>query len=405
MFNRLKFIFLLTTLILYSTSCYTQNLTQKDLELKRISLVNEIKNIQKLINNSKGEKKLVLENIENLNYKLDLQNEIIKITNNELNIISVSIRNNQESINQLQKSQQILKSQYSEMILKSYKTRSKTGKLMFIFSSVNFQQALKRIQYFKQYSEFQNNQLQKIAVNTKELKSLANKLNNDKNLQLKLVSDNKKTKNNINLEISKKNNLLNFISNNQTKYLREIKLKQQKTAKIDKEIEKIIAKAIAESNRKKNTSSKLFALTPEAKILSNNFISNKGKLPWPVEKGYISLKYGKQPHPIVKTATIQSNGIRIITASFQKARTIFNGTVYRIISSKNGSKTILIQHGNFFTVYKNLSDIYVKKGDKVSTKQELGQIITNKSSGQTILSFSLFRDNKTENPLLWIGKK
>ncbi|MDC0477424.1 peptidoglycan DD-metalloendopeptidase family protein [Flavobacteriaceae bacterium] len=405
MFNRLKFIFLLTTLILYSTSCYTQNLTQKDLELKRISLVNEIKNIQKLINNSKGEKKLVLENIENLNYKLELQNEIIKITNNELNIISVSIRNNQESINQLQKSQQILKSQYSEMILKSYKTRSKTGKLMFIFSSVNFQQALKRIQYFKQYSEFQNNQLQKIAVNTKELKSLANKLNNDKNLQLKLVSDNKKIKNNINLEISKKNNLLNFISNNQTKYLREIKLKQQKTAKIDKEIEKIIAKAIAESNRKKNISSKLFALTPEAKILSNNFISNKGKLPWPVEKGYISLKYGKQPHPIVKTATIQSNGIRIITASFQKARTIFNGTVYRIISSKNGSKTILIQHGNFFTVYKNLSDIYVKKGDKVSTKQELGQIITNKSSGQTILSFSLFRDNKTENPLLWIGKK
>jgi len=405
MFNRLKFIFLLTTLILYSTSCYAQNLTQKDLELKRISLVNEIKNIQKLINNSKDEKKLVLEKIENLNYKLDLQNEIIKITNNELNIISVSIRNNQESINQLQKSQQILKSQYSEMILKSYKTRSKTGKLMFIFSSVNFQQALKRIQYFKQYSEFQNNQLQKIAVNTKELKSLANKLNNDKNLQLKLVSDNKKIKNNINLEISNKNNLLNFISNNQTKYLREIKLKQQKTAKIDKEIEKIIAKAIAESNRKKNTSSKLFALTPEAKILSNNFISNKGKLPWPVEKGYISLKYGKQPHPIVKTATIQSNGIRIITASFQKARTIFNGTVYRIISSKNGSKTILIQHGNFFTVYKNLSDIYVKKGDKVSTKQELGQIITNKSSGQTILSFSLFRDNKTENPLLWIGKK
>ncbi|MDB2354683.1 peptidoglycan DD-metalloendopeptidase family protein [Flavobacteriaceae bacterium] len=390
---------------MYSISCYTQNLTQKDLELKRISLVNEIKNIQKLINNSKDEKKLVLENIENLNYKLDLQNEIIKITNNELNIISVSIRNNQESINQLQKSQQILKSQYSEMILKSYKTRSKTGKLMFIFSSVNFQQALKRIQYFKQYSEFQSNQLQKIAVNTKELKSLANKLNNDKNLQLKLVSDNKKIKNNINLEISKKNNLLNFISNNQTKYLREIKLKQQKTAKIDKEIEKIIAKAIAESNRKKNTSSKLFALTPEAKILSNNFISNKGKLPWPVEKGYISLKYGKQPHPIVKTATIQSNGIRIITASFQKARTIFNGTVYRIISSKNGSKTILIQHGNFFTVYKNLSDIYVKKGDKVSTKQELGQIITNKSSGQTILSFSLFRDNKTENPLLWIGKK
>ena len=295
MFNRLKFIFLLTTLILYSTFCYAQNLSQKDLELKRIDLVNEIKNIQKLINNSKDERKLAVENIENLNYKLDLQNEIIKITNNELNIISVSIRNNQEAINLLKKSQQSLKSQYAEMILKSYKTRSKTGKLMFIFSSVNFQQALKRIQYFKQYSEFQNNQLQKIAINTKELKSLANKLNNDKNLQLKLISDNQNVKNNISQELSNKNNLLNFISKNQTKYVREIKLKQQKTAKIDREIEKIIARAIAESKRKKNTSSNLFTLTPEAKLLSNNFISNKGKLPWPVQKGYVSLKYGKQP--------------------------------------------------------------------------------------------------------------
>jgi len=405
MFNRLKFIFLLTTLILYNTFCYAQNLSQKDLELKRIDLVNEIKNIQKLINNSKDERKLAVENIENLNYKLDLQNEIIKITNNELNIISVSIRNNQEAINLLKKSQQSLKSQYAEMILKSYKTRSKTGKLMFIFSSVNFQQALKRIQYFKQYSEFQNNQLQKIAINTKELKSLANKLNNDKNLQLKLISDNQNVKNNISQELSNKNNLLNFISKNQTKYVREIKLKQQKTAKIDREIEKIIARAIAESKRKKNTSSNLFTLTPEAKLLSNNFISNKGKLPWPVQKGYVSLKYGKQPHPVVKTATIQSNGIRIITASSQKARTIFNGTIYRIISSKNGSKTILIQHGNFFTVYKNLSTIYVNKGDKVFTKQEIGLIMTNKNSGQTILSFSLFKDNKTENPLFWIGKK
>ncbi|MDA9067219.1 peptidoglycan DD-metalloendopeptidase family protein [Flavobacteriaceae bacterium] len=405
MFNRLKFIFLITTLILYNTFCYAQNLSQKDLELKRIDLVNEIKNIQKLINNSKDERKLAVENIENLNYKLDLQNEIIKITNNELNIISVSIRNNQEAINLLKKSQQSLKSQYAEMILKSYKTRSKTGKLMFIFSSVNFQQALKRIQYFKQYSEFQNNQLQKIAINTKELKSLANKLNNDKNLQLKLISDNQNVKNNISQELSNKNNLLNFISKNQTKYVREIKLKQQKTAKIDREIEKIIARAIAESKRKKNTSSNLFTLTPEAKLLSNNFISNKGKLPWPVQKGYVSLKYGKQPHPVVKTATIQSNGIRIITASSQKARTIFNGTIYRIISSKNGSKTILIQHGNFFTVYKNLSTIYVNKGDKVFTKQEIGLIMTNKNSGQTILSFSLFKDNKTENPLFWIGKK
>tara|TARA_B110001452_G_scaffold163980_1_gene136746 strand:+ start:1304 stop:2521 length:1218 start_codon:yes stop_codon:yes gene_type:complete len=405
MLNRLGFIFSVIGLFIYSMSCNAQSLNQKDLELKRISLAKEINNIQKLINRSKDERKLVVENIDNLNYKLDLQNEVIKITNNELNLISASIQNNQEAINRLKKSQKILKDQYAVMILRSYKTRSKTGKLMFVFSSANFQQALKRIQYFKQYSEYQNKQLQKIANNAEQLIIMGDNLSKEKNLQLKLISDNQNIKNNISQELSNKNKLLNFISKNQTKYVREIKLKQQKTAKIDKEIEKIIARAIAESNRKKNTSSKLFALTPEAKLLSNNFISNKGKLPWPVQKGYVSLKYGKQPHPIVKTATIQSNGIRIITASSQKARTIFNGTVYRIISSKNGSKTILIQHGNFFTVYKNLSNIYVNKGDEVFTKQEIGLIMTNKNSGQTILSFSLFKDNKTENPLFWIGKK
>ena len=405
MLNRLGFIFSVIGLFIYSMSCNAQSLNQKDLELKRISLAKEINNIQKLINRSKDERKLVVENIDNLNYKLDLQNEVIKITNNELNLISASIQNNQEAINRLKKSQKILKDQYAVMILRSYKTRSKTGKLMFVFSSANFQQALKRIQYFKQYSEYQNKQLQKIANNAEQLIIMGDNLSKEKNLQLKLISDNQNIKNNISQELSNKNKLLNFISKNQTKYVREIKLKQQKTAKIDKEIEKIIARAIAESNRKKNTSSKLFALTPEAKLLSNNFISNKGKLPWPVQKGYVSLKYGKQPHPIVKTATIQSNGIRIITASSQKARTIFNGTVYRIISSKNGSKTILIQHGNFFTVYKNLSNIYVNKGDEVFTKQEIGHIMTNKNSGQTILSFSLFKDNKTENPLFWIGKK
>ena len=405
MLSRLSFLLFTLFLFAYSLNGYSQYLNQSDLERKRIELTKEINNIQKLISNSKNKKKLVVENIENLNYKLDLQNEVIKIINNELNIISASINNNQSVINQLLKSQELLKSQYADMILRSYKTRSKTGKLMFIFSSSNFQQALKRIQYFKQYSDYQNNQLEQIEINTAELKVLGTQLIEEKTIQESLIIENQITKNNVSIQLLSKNKLLQSISSNEIQYVREIKNKQKTSAKIDKEIEKIIARAIAESNRKKKISSKVFALTPEAKILSNNFTSNKGKIPWPVEKGYVTLKYGKQPHPVVKTATIQSNGIRIITASSQNVRSIFDGVIYRIISSKNGSKTILVQHGNFFTVYKNLSTIYVEKGDQVSTKQNLGKIITNKSSGQTILSFSLFKDNKTENPLLWLGQK
>ena len=405
MSSRLDFVLFTLLLFAYSLNSYSQSSSQSDLELKRIELTKEINNIQKLISSSKNKKKLVVENIQNLNYKLDLQNEVIKIINNELNIISASIIYNQSVINQLFKSQELLKSQYADMILRSYKTRSKTGKLMFIFSSSNFQQALKRIQYFKQYSDYQNNQLQQIEKNTVELKALRTQLIDEKTIQESLISENQTTKNNVSTQLLSKNKLLQSISSNEIQYVKEIKSKQKISAKIDKEIKNIIARAIAESNRKKKTNSKVFALTPEAKILSNNFTSNKGKLPWPVEKGYVTLKYGKQPHPVVKTATIQSNGIRIITASSQNVRSIFDGVIYRIISSKNGSKTILVQHGNFFTVYKNLASIYVEKGDRVSTKQDLGKIITNKISGQTILSFSLFKDNKTENPLLWLGQK
>ena len=405
MSSRLDFVLFTLLLFAYSLNSYSQSSSQSDLELKRIELTKEINNIQKLISSSKNKKKLVVENIQNLNYKLDLQNEVIKIINNELNIISASIIYNQSVINQLFKSQELLKSQYADMILRSYKTRSKTGKLMFIFSSSNFQQALKRIQYFKQYSDYQNKQLQQIANNTVELKVLRTQLIKEKTIQESLIIENQTTKNNVSIQLLSKNKLLQSISSNEIQFVKEIKSKQKISAKIDKEIKNIIARAIAESNRKKKTNSKVFALTPEAKILSNNFTSNKGKLPWPVEKGYVTLKYGKQPHPVVKTATIQSNGIRIITASSQNVRSIFDGVIYRKIKKKNGSKTILVQHGNFFTVYKNLASIYVEKGDRVSTKQDLGKIITNKISGQTILSFSLFKDNKTENPLLWLGQK
>jgi peptidoglycan hydrolase CwlO-like protein len=193
MLSRLSFV-ISFVLLIFSLTIYAQNNTKKQLELKRIELLREIKNTQNLINKSKDNKKLIFENIENLNYKLDLQNEIIRLNNNELNDISSSIEQNKIKIDRLIESQEILKKQYSEMILRSFKTRSKTQKLMFIFSSVNFQQALKRIQYFKQYSDYQNNQLLKIKSNTLELKLLEKSLLTDKQFQQNLILNNTKIK-------------------------------------------------------------------------------------------------------------------------------------------------------------------------------------------------------------------
>ena len=185
------------------------------------------------------------------------------------------------------------------------------------------------------------------------------------------------------------------INQNQEFYASQINEKNKKVLQLDKQIQKIIESAIDKSE---------FLTTAEAKKLSKEFNSNKGRLPWPVSNGYVILGFGKQPHPIVKTAIIQSNGVRIRTSKGLSARTIFNGVVYSIIVSKTKTYTVIIQHGSFFSVYKNLKSIAVNKGDEVFTKDLIGEITTDITNGQTILNFSIFKDGKAEDPTLWIYK-
>jgi septal ring factor EnvC (AmiA/AmiB activator) len=196
------------------------------------------------------------------------------------------------------------------------------------------------------------------------------------------------------------------IKNNINIYSAQLRAKQREADRIDKEINRIIREAIAKSNKKagNSESSTGFALTAEEKILASNFVSNKGKLPWPVEKGYVTLRYGTQPSPIDRSLTIKSNGVRITTERGAKVRAVFNGEVSEIIKLKNVNPIIMIRHGNYISIYKNLSSVYVKKGDKVSTKQEIGEVFTNPSTGETILSFTISKGFSTENPASWIYK-
>ena len=195
-------------------------------------------------------------------------------------------------------------------------------------------------------------------------------------------------------------------------YKKQIQKFQREEERIDAQIDKLIRDAIAASNRKaggsteavaaSSTSKATFTLTAEAKELASKFTSNKGSLPWPVEKGYVSTYYGKQPHPIVSSATIQSNGVRITTNEGSTARAVFEGTVLAIQVMSGNQKAVLIQHGNYITVYKNLENTNLNTGDKVKTKQEIGTIFTDKITGKTILSFLLTNNATTLNPAIRI---
>lgn len=402
--NKTLHIFLFTGLLLCGISVMGQSQKQKELEARRKQLLNEIEQINTLLFTNKKKEKSVISQVEDLNYKVGVRKNLIKVTNDQANLLSREINANQKEISSLRDQLQILKEDYAAMIVRSYKSRSDQSKVMFLLSSENFKQAYKRLQYIKQYADYQQEQGEKIKVNTEKLQEVNTTLLRQKKDKEKLIEENRMAKNRLEEELKEQNDLMASIRKNLSTYNSQIKKKQQEADRIDKEIDRLIREAIAASNKKagNTTSSTNYALTAEAKALAANFEANKGRLPWPVEKGVVKLGYGRQPSPIDKTVTINSNGVRIATEEGSKVRAVFDGEVSAIVVIKNANPAIIIRHGNYFTIYKNLSKIFVKQGDKVTTKQVIGEVFTNKSNGETILGFGVNKNTNTENPANWI---
>lgn len=401
--------FLINTVIVLafaSQECYSQSKRQIELEEKRVELQKQIKEITRMLFEVKKEKKSVVNAVENLNYKISVRKNLIRITNQQANLLTLEINDNQNQISNKRDKIRLLKDEYAKMILKSYKNRSVDNKLMFVLSSSNFQQAYRRLQYIKQYADYQKLQAEIIKQETKQLQKFNKELLRQKKDKDKLVSENKAAKAILDKELIAQNSLIEEIQKNLTKFSAQIKLKQKETEKLDAEIRKLIREAIAASNKKAGKTGKqaTFALTPEQRKLAATFTANKGKLPWPVVKGVVKLRFGTNPSPIDPKIKIRSNGVRIATNQSEPVRAVWEGTVQGVMTPKNGNNTIMIRHGNYITVYKNLSKFYVSKGDKVTTKQVIGEVLTNKVSGESILSFGIYKDSVIQNPSTWIYK-
>jgi septal ring factor EnvC (AmiA/AmiB activator) len=400
-----KIVFILGFLL--STALgFSQSDKQKQLESRRQELRREIQKINELRSENKSKAKSELSLIEDFNYKISVLSNLIKVTNQQANLLTREISSNQNKISSLRDELKQLKEDYAAMIVKSYKSKNQQSRIMFLLSSNDFKQAYKRLQYIKQYSDYQKKQGEIIKIKTVELQDTNASLLKQQEDKKKLIAENRGVQNTLEKERKQHQTVMVSIKKNLSRYASQIKKKQREANRIDREIDRIIKAAIAKSNKKagKTASSKTFALTSEEKVLASNFISNKGKLPWPVEKGFVRLGYGSQPHPIDRSLIIKSNGVRIATEKGAKARAVFDGEVSEILKMKNVNPIVMIRHGNYLTLYRNLSQVYVKKGDKVKTKQVIGEVFTNPSNGETILSFTLSKGTATENPASWIYK-
>ncbi|AKA35038.1 murein hydrolase activator EnvC family protein [Flagellimonas lutaonensis] len=381
---------------------FSQTSEQKVLEAKRAKLQNEIKEINRLLFAEKKQKGNVLEHMEALDKKINVRQQLIRVTNQQSNLLNRQINVNIRSISKLREDLRLLKEEYAQLIQKSYQNRTQNNRLMFLLSSEDFFQAFKRWQYMKQYAEHRKQQGEKIMQKTEELAALNIELTEQRKAKEKLLAENVRIKNQLYKEIKTQKELLQSIRKNERAYAAAIEQKKKEASRIDREIERLIRSAIASSNKKAGKTSSRFVLTPEAEMVANNFSSNKGKLIWPVEKGIKSQGFGVYADKVYPGIKHQNNGVTIATDKGAKARAIFEGEVITIFTNKMGIKGVYLRHGNYISMYYNLSKVYVQKGDKVAAKEPLGEIYTNRFDGSTALKFYLYRDTDRLNPEEWI---
>ena len=375
---------------------------QKQLEAQKISIKKEIQQINNLINDSRKKSRGLADELEDIQLKISVRDRLIRINNSQVNNLNNIISNQNERIADLEVDLKKLKDEYSKIVYSSYKKRSSEMKLMFLFASDNINQAFRRFQYFKQYSKYRKEQANKIVSLQEEISNNIDSLDKRKIEKQNVVKENQSVRQTLNQDRIKQNNLYNNLLKDQKNYAVEIQEKEKQARLIDNEIQKLIRLAIAESNNNNNSSN--FALTPEGRLISSNFQSNKGRLPWPVREGVITRRFGTQPHPVVRTTTINSNGISIATSANSIAYSVFEGEVLSVYGFSGGNPGVLIRHGKYISNYQNLSSIFVKKGDKVMANDEIGIVFTNESTGKTVLKFNIFNELKPENPTIWLAR-
>lgn len=407
------------------STAYAQVDKQKELEEKRKTILEEIKQINSLLFKTKKEEKSVLSQVEDLNQRIAATENLIRITNQQANLLTRNINENINKISDLREELTKMKADYAEMVRKSYKSKNQQNRVMFLLSSENFLQAYKRVQYMKQYANFRKKQGEGIKEKTEQLQKLNADLIEQKKDKQKLISENEASKKALTKERKDQRDLVATLKKDEGKYTSQIRNKQREADEIDRQIEALIKAAIEEANRlarekalaeskaagttvstknviTKPAKTEAFALTAEDKALAASFASNKGKLPWPVEKGMVIKSFGRHQHPQFPNVTTNNSGVEIATNDNAEVRTIFDGQVMAIQLIKGANKVVFIQHGDFISVYSNLATVNVKKGDKVSTKQTIGTVAKSPTEGRTVLKFYIYQNKTKINPADWI---
>jgi murein hydrolase activator len=383
--------------------------TRADLEQDKQSIEREIQLINQMLQETKKTAEISLNHLVMINRQISSRENLIRTINNEISLINHRIGVLNTNIETLNKDLEDLRESYALMVQQAYRNRDAMHKIMFIFSSKSFNQAFLRMRYLQQYARHRQLQAEKIKETTITLSEQRAALQLEHTRQQRLLVQQRQEMESLANEKTTQDRTVTQLRKRERELIQ--RLREQELAA--RELQRAIERVIAEERRKAQelaraegrTPADMFALTPEERLLSDNFADNQGRLLWPVERGVITSPFGEQPHPVLRGIKINNNGVEIAATEGARARAIFEGTVSRIIAVPGGNYAVIVRHGEYLTVYSNLSEVYVKNGEKVSLRQELGKIATEPNELKTHMNLQIWKGNDKLNPELWIARQ
>lgn len=400
--------FVMLAVLLLGSGLMQAQQSVADLEQDKKRLEEEINYTNKLLEDIRQDKELTLSQLVILGSKISKRENLIATIQKQLLALDRKINQGEQEVGRLQKELSTLRKEYARMVEFAYKNRDSYSKLVFLFSAEDFNQAFQRLKYLQQYAAFRKAQIERIQKTQNDLQAQLATLTAEKKKQTELLDAQRREQIVLSTERAGMDADARKLAQKEQSLRNTIRQKEREARQLQKAIEDIIAeevrKASASKGEKVPREDRLLELTPEELKLSNSFASNKGKLPWPTERGIISSRFGPQPHPVLKKVTIKNNGIDIATAKGTDARAIFEGVVVSTNKITASNNAVIIRHGEYFTVYSNLETVYVKRGDQVKTKEALGRVHTDKTESKTELHFELWIGRTIVDPALWLAR-
>jgi murein hydrolase activator len=386
-----------------------QTQSREVLERDKALIEQEIRMINEMLQETKKTAEVSMSQLVMLNNQISRRENLVRTISNEVNVINRRITAFGQSISELEDELDALRESYARMVQHAWRNRNAHQRLMFLLSSRDFNQAYQRMKYLQQLTHHRQLQAYKIMETQESLQQRIADLERQKQEQQALLAEHRAAMQTLSREQSEQDRTVTQLRRQERQLTQRLREQEQAARQLQQAIEQVIAEEIRRAREAARAEGRaapdMFALTPEEQLLSNNFQGNKGKLPWPLERGVITGRFGEQPHPVLPGIKVSNNGIDISTTEGARARAIFEGTVTRVVTIPGSYYAVIVRHGEYLTVYSNLSEVLVKSGDRVSVRQELGVVATDRRDAKTHMNLQIWHGNNKLNPAEWIARQ